>query len=94
MTSTRTLHKWYEHAPGSVEENENYKLLWDFPIQKDRKLDHNRPDIVIVDKQNRSCLIIDVACPSDWRVEIKQEEKINKYLQINIQNPKSDNIMQ
>ena len=40
-----TCDKWYEHSPDSVEENENYKLLWDFPIQTDRKLDHNRPDI-------------------------------------------------
>ena len=47
-----------------------------------RKLDHNRPDIVIVDKQKSSCLIINVACPSDWRVDIKQEDKINKYLDL------------
>ena len=32
-----TFDKWYKHAPDSVEENENYKLLLDFPIQTDRK---------------------------------------------------------
>ena len=70
--------KWYEHSPENVEDNEKCKLLWDFLIQTDKKLDHNRPDIVLVDKQSKSCLIIDVACPNDWRVESKQEEKVNK----------------
>ena len=27
--------KWYEHEPGSVLENEDYKILWDFSIQTD-----------------------------------------------------------
>ena len=50
------------------------------------KLEHNRPglDIILaVTEQNRNCLIIDVACPNDRRVVIKQEKKINKYLEIN-----------
>ena len=68
-----------------VEDNENYKLLWDFSIQTDKKLDHNRPDMVFVDKQNKNCLIIDIACPGDRRVDIKQEEKINKYLDLAIE---------
>ena len=63
-------------------DNEKCKLLWDFSIQTNKKLDHNRPDIVLVDKQSKSFLIIDVACPNDWRVESKQEEKVNKYLDL------------
>ena len=49
--------------------NANYSGT--FSIQTDRKLDDNRPDIVLVDKLSKSCLIIDVACPNDWRVESK-----------------------
>ena len=41
----------------NVEDNENFKLLWDFAIQIDKKLDHNRPDIVFVDKQNKNFLM-------------------------------------
>ena len=37
------------------------------------KLDHNRLDIVCVDQQNKNCLIPDIACPCDKRVDIKQE---------------------
>ena len=31
-----------------VLENDEVKVLWDFPIQTDEKLEHNRPDIAIV----------------------------------------------
>ena len=38
-----------------------------------------KPDIVIVDKNERKCVIIDVAIPGDSRVNSKEEEKIEKY---------------
>ena len=37
--------KWYIHKPEKVLESGNYKILWDFPIQTDKTLEHNRPDI-------------------------------------------------
>ena len=37
------------------------------------KLDHNRLEIVCVDQQNKNCLITDIACPCDKRVDIEQE---------------------
>ena len=55
-------------------------MLWDSSLQTDKKWDHNHPDIVFVGKQNKNCLIIDIACPSDRRVNTKQKKKINKYL--------------
>ena len=36
------------------------KLLWDFPIQTDYHLDHNRPDIVVLEKEGRMCFIVDI----------------------------------
>ena len=42
---------------------------------------HNRLDIfVCVDQQNKNCLITDIACPCDKRVDIEQEIN-NKYSQ-------------
>ena len=46
----------------------NNKLLSDFKIQTDNKIEHNKPDIVVVGKTERYFLIIDVACPFDIRV--------------------------
>ena len=33
--------KWYIHKPEKVLESENRKILWDFPIQTDKTLEHN-----------------------------------------------------
>ena len=37
--------KWYEHAPESVVENEEVKVLWDVTIQCDREIKARKPDI-------------------------------------------------
>ena len=55
------------------------KILWDFSIQTDLQLEHNRPDLVVLDKQQAVCQIIAVAVPGDGRVELKEKEKIDKY---------------
>ena len=60
---------WYEHNPQSVIENNKYKILWDFTIQTDNYITARRPDIVLVDKNNKTCQFIDVACPGDKKVK-------------------------
>ena len=63
---------WYDHFPESVLENDQVKVLWDFKIQTDLYLDHNRPDIVVLEKKESVCYIIDVACPFHKRVLEKE----------------------
>ena len=65
--------KWYEHEPESVLENEDYKILWDFSIQTDHVRETRRPYLVVVDKKQRSCKIIDFAVPGDSRIEEKRK---------------------
>ena len=71
--------KWHEHEPESVLGNEDYKILWDFSIQTDHVIKARRPDLVAVDKKERSCKIIDFAVPGDSRIEEKEKDKIEKY---------------
>ena len=71
--------KWYNHEPQAVLESDIIKLLWEFRIQTDHPLEHNKPDIVVLNKEDRTCLILDVAFPFDTRVNIKEKEKIEKY---------------
>ena len=71
--------KWYEHEPERVLENEDYKILWDFTIQTDLVIEARRPDLVVVDKKERSCKIIVFAVPGDSRIEEKEIDKIEKY---------------
>ena len=69
--------KWYEHAPDSVSENDEVKLLWDVNIQCDHIIEARRPDIVVVNKQGRKCAIITL--PADKRIGEKENEKVEKY---------------
>ena len=42
-------------------------------------IETRRPDLVVVDKKERSCKIIDCAVPGDSRIEEKEKGKIEKY---------------
>ena len=68
----------YEHIVQKemrVLENEKIKLLWDFPIQTEVKIDHNRPDIILLEKSEKKCFFIDVVCPFDTRIGKKGNGK-------------------
>ena len=71
--------RWYDRVPESVLENDDYKLLWDFSVRTDHAIWARRPDLMIIDKRERSCQIIDVATPEDGREREKEHEKIEKY---------------
>ena len=77
--------KWYDHEPLSVVENKEVNILYDFSIQTDRLIRANRPDIVIKDKKNMRCTLIDVAIPADKNIAIKEHEKITKYKDLEIE---------
>ena len=74
--------KWYIHKPEKVLESGDGKILWDFPIQTDKTLDHNRPDITYFDKKSKKCLLVDPACPFDTRIGKKEEEKYTNYSEL------------
>ena len=61
--------KWYIHKPEKVLESETCKILWNFPIQTDKTLEHNRPDITVIDKNSKKWILIDPACPFDTHIE-------------------------
>ena len=74
--------KWYILKPEKLLESEKCRILWDFPIQTDKILDHNRPDITVFDKKSKKCLLTDPACPFDSRIEKKEEEKCANYSEL------------
>ena len=66
-------------------ENDKVKVLYDFNIQTDREITHRRPDLVLLKKETRECLIIDVAIPGDHRVDRKEVEKIENYSELRLE---------
>jgi len=55
-------------TPDSVSENDEVKLLRDVNIQCDHFIEARRPYIVVVNKQEKKCTIIDIAVPTDKRI--------------------------
>ena len=70
----------YKLAP--VLENDSHKLLWDFNIQTDHLIPARRPDLIIINKRKRICKIVDFAVPADHRINLKESEKKDKYLNL------------
>ena len=83
---------WYEHEITPVVENKSMKILWDFPIQTDRTIKANRPDIVIIDKEKKTCLLLDVSIPADKNTSLKTFEKLSKYQDLAIELEKSTKV--
>ena len=54
-------------------------MLRDFSVQTDDVIEAQRLDLVVDDKKERSCKIIDFAVPVDSRIEEKEKDKIEKY---------------
>ena len=70
------------HNPVPVLENDSHKLLWDFNIQTDQLILARRPDLIIINKKKRICKIVDFAVPADHRINLKESEKKDKYLDL------------
>ena len=48
-------------------------------IQQDGQIEYRRPDIAVMEKNTKKCLIIDAACPVDNNLILKKNEKLDNY---------------
>ena len=71
--------QWYQQRAEKVSENDKVKLFWDFNVFTDRVIEARRPDIMVLNKETKECLIVDIAVPGDTKVNTKGDEKIEKY---------------
>ena len=74
--------KWYMDNLEYVRENNTHKLVWDFEIQKDHLISFRRPGHIIINKNESTGMMVDLAVSADHRVELKECEKRNKDLDI------------
>jgi len=54
-------------------------VLWNQAVHTEREVTVNRPDIIIKNKKEKTCTLIDVAMPADRNVVQKEAEKKLKY---------------
>ena len=71
--------RWYEHEPKTATKNDSVTILCDMPIHTDRTIAANRPDIVLKNKKDQTCLLIDMTIPLDTKTSVKTTEKLTKH---------------
>jgi len=54
-------------------------VLWNQAVHTDREITANMPDIIIKNKKEKTCTLIDVAIPTDRNVVQKEAEKKLKH---------------
>jgi hypothetical protein len=76
--------KHYSYTPESCLENDSYKLYFDRTILTDIRIKHNRPDIIILNKQQKQAYLLDIAVPNSHNITQTYNTKINKYLELSV----------
>jgi len=55
------------------------------PIQTDKEIKANTQDIVVKDKKERTCLLINISFPTEWNTPLNIMEKLTKYKDLDIE---------
>jgi hypothetical protein len=76
---TENTDKWYTHIPNPVYEEGDVTVLWNEAVHTDREVTANTPFIIIKNKKEKTCILVDVAVTADRNVEQKKAEKKLKY---------------
>jgi hypothetical protein len=74
----------YSYTPESCLENDSYKLYFERTILTDIHIKHNRPDIIILNKQQKQAYLLDIAVPNSHNITQTYNTKINKYLELSV----------
>jgi hypothetical protein len=61
----------YSYTPESCLENDSYKLYFDRTILTDIHIKHNRPHIIILNKQQKQAYLLDIAVPNSHNITQK-----------------------
>ena len=68
--------EWYKHETKDITNGNKVTISCKFPIQTDRKIDANKPNIVVKGFKEGTCLLIDMTCPQDSNFSRKEFEKL------------------
>ena len=73
--------KQFNHIPSSVcsTKDKQVEIYWDCKIEVGKGLEHNKPDVFVVDKASKKWIIVDFSVPWDANVKTKEEEKCTRY---------------
>ena len=64
-----------KREPQTVTRITKTEIWWDKKVMTQKKIKHDRPDIIIWDKGNKHCKIVNVSIPFDTNVKLREEMK-------------------
>ena len=72
---------WYKEVPDEVRVSEDgqVEIWWDRSVETTQKMDHNRPDVTVVNRVAQEWTFVDFSVPWDKNVVLKENEKVAKY---------------
>ena len=76
---------WWEEVPDAVRlrDDQKVEIWWDRKVHTDGpKLEHTKPDVVVVDRENGKWVIVEFAVPFDKNVVEKEKVKEGTYAEL------------
>ena len=70
--------------PTPIWSSESLEIWWDILIKTIPKIPHNRLDIVVWRKNEKTCYIIDICIPLDENIHRQEKEKVDRYTQLKV----------
>ena len=71
-----------KREPQTVTRIKNTEIWWDKKVMTQKKIKHDRPDIIIWDKESKHCKIVDVSIPLDTNVKLREQMKRDYYIEL------------
>ena len=65
-------------------QSEKIELWWDTVVKMTPKVKHNKPDIVMWNKEDHQCFVIDVCVPLDENVKANEKIKRDRYMPLQV----------
>ena len=69
-------------SPEYIHKEGNLEYWWNISIKTATKIPHNKPDLILWDRDEKICQIIEFSCPADINVSSKIEEKVATFGQL------------
>lgn len=72
---------WYKEVPDEVRISDDgeVEIWWDRSVETTQRMEHNRPDVTVLNRAARQWTFVDFSVPWDRNVVTKEGEKIEKY---------------
>ena len=82
ITEVEQDQKYSREMPQSVVKIKHLEIWWDRGVTSLTKIPHNRPDLIIWDRNTNECKIIDICMPLDTNLELQDTTKRNNYVEL------------